>query len=313
MSSIVVPGQSITAEIGYLRGHGSFIETSDDQVGEQDPSLVNSGSNPGSTRAGAMLISSVAGQIERIDKLISVRPIKSRYVGEVGDLVCGRIVAVESKRWKVDISAQKDGNLQLSSVNLPGGVQRMRTQEDQLQMRTLYKEGDLISAEIQNIGNDGSISLHTRSLKYGKLENGQLVVVPATLVPRLPQHYFALPWGLDVLLGKNGYIWIARSASEEWVALEDDADGVNAGRSLVPRVEVLQRLRQKHATTAMLSEDRLKVARARNSIQLLSKVKAQITKENICRIYERSSTLQMHPRDMLQADHALRLIEVIGQ
>jgi hypothetical protein len=42
-------------------------------------------------------------------------------------------------------------------------------------------------AEIQNIGSDGQISLHTRSLKYGKLENGQLIVVPPSLVKRLPQ------------------------------------------------------------------------------------------------------------------------------
>ena len=55
----------------------------------------------------------------------------------------------------------------------------MRTYEDQLQMRSLFTENDLISAEIQNIGADGLISLHTRSLKYGKLENGLLVVVPS--------------------------------------------------------------------------------------------------------------------------------------
>jgi exosome complex RNA-binding protein Rrp4 len=30
-----------------------------------------------------------------------------RFVGEVGDLVCGRIAAVESKRWKVDLNAYK--------------------------------------------------------------------------------------------------------------------------------------------------------------------------------------------------------------
>ena len=82
-----------------------------------------------------MLVSSTAGQIQRINKLISVKPIKSRYIGEVGDLVVGRISTVDSKRWKVDILAQKDAQLQLSSVNLPGGVQRMRTYEDQLQMR----------------------------------------------------------------------------------------------------------------------------------------------------------------------------------
>ena len=101
-------------------------------------------------------------------------------------------------------------------MNLPGGVQRVRTYEDQLQMKTLFKENDLISAEIQNISSDGVVSLHTRSLKYGKLENGQLIIVPSILVKRLPQHYISLPIGIDIILGKNGYIWITRSIPEEW-------------------------------------------------------------------------------------------------
>jgi exosome complex RNA-binding protein Rrp4 len=60
-------------------------------------------------------------------------------------------------------------------------------------------------------GSDGLISLHTRSLKYGKLENGQLIIVPSSLVKRLPQHYISFPWGIDVILGRNGYIWITRT------------------------------------------------------------------------------------------------------
>ena len=91
------------------------------------------------------------------------------------------------------------------------GEQRMRTNEDQLQMRTVFTECDLISAEIQNIGADGQISLHTRSLKYGKLENGQLIIVPSTLLKRLPQHYISFPWGIDCILGRNGFIWITRT------------------------------------------------------------------------------------------------------
>ena len=39
----------------------------------------------------------------------------------------------------------------------------------------MLEEGDLISADVQNIFNDGSLSLHTRSLKYGKL--GQVCLV----------------------------------------------------------------------------------------------------------------------------------------
>lgn len=127
-STLVVPGQRITEEQGYLRGHGTYMEETDEGL--------------------PCLTSSVAGEIERVNKLISVKPVKSRYIGEVGDLVIGRISSVDSKRWKAHIGAQKDATLQLSSVNLPGGVQRMRTYEDQLQMRTLFTEGDLISVSI---------------------------------------------------------------------------------------------------------------------------------------------------------------------
>ena len=116
---------------------------------------------------------------ERVNKLISVRPARARYTGNIGDLIVGRVTSIENKRWKVDIKGQRDASLQLSSVNLPGGAQRIRTYEDQLQMRSLFIENDLVSAEIQNIGADGLISLHTRNLKYGKLENGQLVTVPS--------------------------------------------------------------------------------------------------------------------------------------
>ena len=95
--------------------------------------------------------------------------------GEIGDVVVGRITEVQQKRWKVDINARLDGVLQLSSVNLPGGELRRRTAEDELTMRKYLVEGDLISAEVQNLYADGAVAMHTRSLKYGKLSQGMLV------------------------------------------------------------------------------------------------------------------------------------------
>lgn len=56
--------------------------------------------------------------------------------------------------------------LQLSAVNLPGGEHRRRSAEDELSMRTYLQEGDLISAEVQNIYSDGAVSLHTRLLVF---------------------------------------------------------------------------------------------------------------------------------------------------
>ena len=38
-------------------------------------------------------------------------------------------------------------------------------------MREILKEGDMISAEIQSVYNDGTLALHTRSVKYGKVSS----------------------------------------------------------------------------------------------------------------------------------------------
>lgn len=64
---------------------------------------------------------SVAGVMEKVNKLISIKPLKSRYVGEIGDVVVARITEVQQKRWKVNTNSRLDSILFLAAVNLPGG------------------------------------------------------------------------------------------------------------------------------------------------------------------------------------------------
>lgn len=54
----------------FYRGHGTYIDSE------------------------STVISSVAGVVERVNKLISVRALKARYTGEIGDIVVGRITEV---------------------------------------------------------------------------------------------------------------------------------------------------------------------------------------------------------------------------
>jgi exosome complex component RRP4 len=117
--NITSPGQMVTSAKEFMRGHGTYVE--EDNV-----------------------MSTVAGTIERVNKLVSVRSVRQRYVWlvlvmrpclsstdfrasrynpEKGDLVVGRVVEVVQQRWKVDANARQDAILALSSVNLPGGVQ----------------------------------------------------------------------------------------------------------------------------------------------------------------------------------------------
>lgn len=193
---IYTPGQVIitTNKNEFMRGHGTYEEN-------------------GELRA------SVAGVCEKVNNLISVRPLKSRYNGEIGDVIVGRITEVQQKRWKVDTNSRLDAVLLLSSVNLPGGELRRRSVEDEYMMRQYLQEGDLISAEVQNIFSDGSLSLHTRSLKYGKLSQGVLIKVFPSLVKRSKTHFYNLSYGASIIFGNNGFIWISpiNNQSEESV------------------------------------------------------------------------------------------------
>ena len=139
------------------------------------------------------LVSCGAGRIERVNKLASVRPVRGRYTGSVGDLVVGEIVEVAHRSWKVDVGSTRKATLAITSVTLPDDAQRVRTHEDTLAMRELFKEGDVVVCEVQAVHADGSIHLHTRSNRYGNLANGDVVEVQPQLVRRLRSHFVALP------------------------------------------------------------------------------------------------------------------------
>ena len=55
----------------------------------------------GTYAKGDALYASVAGVVTRVNKLISVTPLKTKYQAEIGDVVVGRITEVQQKRWKV--------------------------------------------------------------------------------------------------------------------------------------------------------------------------------------------------------------------
>lgn len=160
----------------------------------------------------------MAGTIQKTNKLLSVRPLRARYTPEIGDLVVGRIIEVQSKRWRVDVGAPVLAGLPLSAINLPGGILRKRTETDELQIRTFFSEGDLLVAEVQSLHQDGSAGLHTRSLKYGKLRNGVFMSVSGTGggggVARARRQVWTIDTAyggkIDVILGVNGYIWISK-------------------------------------------------------------------------------------------------------
>jgi exosome complex component RRP4 len=280
--SIVTPGEVIVSDSKqYLRGHGTYI---DDR---------------------GRMLASVAGTVEKVNKLISVRPSKARYVGEVGDVVVGRVVEVLKKKWLVDIGCNVHSMLLLTSINLSGGQQRRRTTEDQLQMREYYVEGDLISAEVQNFFNDGAASIHARSLKYGKLLNGQRIIVMQSLVPRLKQHFVQLKQlGVDIILGKNGHIWIQVSSSGK-------NESANGTATTTRNVELMKKINLEHQNRVFTTEQRENVAMVRNSILLLERCFKSINPTSITKVVGVVQKRNFGAKDLLNPLHAETIMNEI--
>jgi exosome complex component RRP4 len=182
------------------------------------------------------LVASVAGHLQRTNKLISISPLKTRFNGEIGDIVIGRILLISQKQWKVDIKSRQNATLMLSAINLPGLVQRRKTEDDYLEMNNYFKPGDLVSAEVQNI-KDGGCVLHTRSLRYGKLTGGTLVDVPCALVKKSKSHFCSIG-GIDLILGLNGYIYVYKHVhkSVDQLYSDDNAELSDHDRNKISRI-----------------------------------------------------------------------------
>lgn len=242
VSTVVAPGETVISDPGFMSGHGTY------KLGEE-------------------LVASVVGVPKRINKLLTVLPLKSRYNGEVGDVVVGRVVEVQQRQWRVDTCSRLHSVLMLSSVNLPGGEQRRKTVHDELSMRAYLEEGDLVSAEVQNVMSDGTLSLHTRSLKYGKLSQGCMVRVPPALVVRRKNHFHDLPCGATIILGNNGYIWVCPTSEQS-----EGGGGYLQNLEKVPLI------------------DREVVTRVRNCVLALAQCRVRLFDTSVLYAFEASSS-----------------------
>lgn len=271
-----------------VSGHGTYL-LSEDHEDDMDTDDKDKNDNEDGKHE---LYASLAGTVERVNKLVSVIVTHARYTPQIGDVVVGRVVEVSSKRWRVDVYSRQDAVLLLSSVNLPGGVQRRKLESDALQMREFFAEGDLVVSEVQQFFNDGAISLHTRSLKYGKLRNGCLVKVQSSLIKRSNRHFHELSGiGVDMILGVNGYVWVSMHTPE--LTMEDIENDNGALYSNKNAIDIPIRIREN-------------IARVRNCVVGLSAHSVPISDVVVMQMFEAS--MEFAVKDILLPDTLTQLM-----
>ncbi len=234
---LVTPGEFVTDDPQFMRGHGTYLAPLPSPLGTSTstlPTKTSTGNGAGMTgekgNVASTVNAAVMGTITRTNKLLSITPLRTRFTPEIGDLLIGRVTEVLPKKWKLNISSKQDATLQLASINLPGGIQRRKSASDELQMRSFFNEGDLVLSEVQSYFGDGSVSLHTRSLKYGKLRNGQFLELPNSCIVRSKTQTMQIG-NVDVILGVNGYCFISKHTAHSLVSSSSTAGNPTSGIS----------------------------------------------------------------------------------
>lgn len=208
----------------YLRGFNTFAGNN-----PSDIALVHEGAGE--------IVAAINGHIEVTDRVVSVKGLLPRYQPEIGDVVVGRILEVTGNKWQVDVNSTQTAIMLLSNVTEPGGMLRRRGRGDELGMRQLFDQEDLVAAEVQRISPDGVVSLHTRAAeKYGRIGGfGVLVSVRPSLVKRAKHQFVELAeQHVRLTIGMNGNIWVSRK--EETADGTEDKEREAEARQNVARV-----------------------------------------------------------------------------
>jgi len=177
---------------------------------------------------------------------------------------------------------------------------------DELNMRSIFEEDDVICAEVRGLQHDG-LHLQARSQKYGKLERGQLLTVPPYLVKRRKQHFHHLEqYGVDLILGCNGFIWVG-----EHVEAKDDMveDQVNK-----PKLQNIKSnsnfgtLEEQERTYTPIGT-RQNICRIANAVRVSATLGFNITAEVIMETVNLSSSLKLDIHEMLGSEFCVLVAE----
>ena len=239
------------------------------------------------------MLATLSGSVERVNQLVSVRSPHSRYTGDIGDVVVGRVVDVGDQRWKVDVGSRQHATLLLASIHLPGGALRRRTAEDSLSIRTFFAPGDVIACEVQKVRGDGSVNLHTRSERYGRRTGGGLVQVQAGLVRRCKQHFQRIEGveGVEICLGCNGWVWVGATRVGVGGQGYGDGEGDESVEGKQGKVEV-----------EVTREERERVVRVMSCVHLLNAQGMAVWNESIADVYSVSVEMGLPAKALRNPD-----------
>jgi exosome complex component RRP4 len=180
---IVVPGEELAEGMDYLPGDGSF-------------------------RDGEKIYAQKVGLAHVDNRLLKVIPLGGKYLPKDGDTVIGKIVDIGMYGWRVNYGwpfyatiPLKDGSRDF----IPNGAD----------LTQYYTYGEYVACKITKVIGSKIIDASMKLPGTKKLDNGRLIEVLPTRVPRIIGKQGSMislikdATGCFIVVGQNGFIWIS--------------------------------------------------------------------------------------------------------
>jgi exosome complex component RRP4 len=187
---IVIPGDVLSEGLSYLPS-GRAIR--------KDNKII----------ATSLGLTSVKGRV------VKVIPLAGRYIPKRGDAVIGKVTAVSKFGWHINIKCPFDADLNVAEAS----SSYLDTKKTPLSR--FLGVGELIFANIFEISDSNYVKLSIKFRPYRRLNDGILISVSPTKIPRIIGKQGSMInmlkdySGCDIIVGQNGLVWIKNDDPEK--------------------------------------------------------------------------------------------------
>jgi exosome complex component RRP4 len=155
------------------------------------------------------IYASLVGLANTIGKSVFVVALKMSYMPLVGDLVVGKVIDMKLSGWIIDINAPYSAMLFTSDAF--GRSYDARKNE----MSDFLKIGDLIIAKVNAVDRTRDPILTIRDKGLGRVNNGHIIKITSTKIPRLIGRKGSMvnmlkrETGCQITIGQNGRVLVS--------------------------------------------------------------------------------------------------------
>ena len=159
-------------------------------------------------RANEKLFASTMGLVNIKGKVIKVIPLSGAYVPRAGDDVIGIIKSLGHSGWAVKIGGPFNADLNIGEASM------RYIDLNKTDLADVYDVNDWVLAKVKQVTATGFVKLTTKESQYHRLDNGNIIKISPTKIPRIIGKKGSMIAMIKELtnckmfVGQNGLVWI---------------------------------------------------------------------------------------------------------